>query len=553
MPSPDANKNVTSGNNTNPKPSSRDKKKSANHPRDRLLSIQYDVEHYLRPLLEPTRERRIIVANERCGNWYAFPFQPDSYCHFKSTDGHVHLFSLKRLNLPLLKTLSNHENKGPVWILDASNKKELPDSFSRTLPIWACVLNRVAQIYRNELDPGSSLRFSEDDLELGLPSWGIVPEPEEIQMRAVIDTRVQELVQSQAIVDRLGFLQCLTKPLRIFWITPLHTELPTLEQIQHYHCLVCCNASNSHHRMEWREDQHYWYTPGAADDEDGWARHLTPSLFWNHQPQFSASWTPPQTIDWIDRIVQLAPKEEPNHPCRDSSDYYDWIGSLDLAIGTRRAGRPPECWNHFDAILNVTNTEYDEMKESIPNHHHKFYLQLPVEEGKRDKQELEKYMALGIVFCAVHAQQKRRILIHCAQGRDRSLAVAMAVVQLFCVPKYPLVWKDKVLEESVRALLGDHPTAKDDPAMPLQQSGLPAALGSVLLDRMGPETLLTIVRGQLGKSGAEALASKDSLRVVLHLIRQDREKAEPARSTMQKLNRFFMSSAYNHHHTKAAS
>ena len=35
------------------------------------------------------------------------------------------------------------------------------------------------------------------------------------------------------------------------------------------------------------------------------------------------------------------------------------------------------------------------------------------------------------------------------------------------------------------------------------------------------------------------LANKESLRIALHLIQQDREVAEPTRSTMQKINRFF--------------
>ena len=29
-----------------------------------------------------------------------------------------------------------------------------------------------------------------------------------------------------------------------------------------------------------------------------------------------------------------------------------------LAVGSRRAGRPPECWAAFDAVVNVTEDEY---------------------------------------------------------------------------------------------------------------------------------------------------------------------------------------------------
>jgi hypothetical protein len=48
-----------------------------------------------------------------------------------------------------------------------------------------------------------------------------------------------------------------------------------------------------------------------------------------------------------------------------------------------------------------------------------FYLQLTVKEGKLDRTELERWMAVGIVFVINHAQQKRRILIRCAQGKGQ--------------------------------------------------------------------------------------------------------------------------------------
>lgn len=519
--------------------SSRDRKKSANQARHRLLSIQYDVVHYLTPLWESLEKRPILVANERCGTWYAFPFDPHSFCRFKSTDGHVHLFSLKRLNLPLLKTLALSGNG--VWILDASNKKEMPDSFSRTIPIWSCVLNRVAEVFRR--DSGAPSLFSDSDLDLFLPNW-IVPEPERSSMESVIETRVQELYHSQAIVDIPGFLQGMTKPLRPFWITSLQSELPTKDHIQSCRPIVCCNASNvrldgtSNSRLAWMEDEQFWYTPGAADDHESWAKHLTPQLFWaTHSQPFSSFMTEQETDEWIDQLVSMAKRqsesesfEEENH-----EQYFDWIGDLNLAIGSRKAGRPPDCWKHFDAVLNVTNTEYD-----MSTTDDMFYLQMPVEEGKRDKQQLERWMAVGILFCANHAREKRRILIHCAQGRDRSVAVAMAVAQLFCHSRYPLQWNWPVLNGSISEVLSLSSSDEGEETT-CAQNGLPQEIAPAFLDGLGREKLLDIVRGHLETPEGESLASKESLRVVLHLIRQDREKAEPTRSTMQKINRFFMS------------
>merc|ERR1719464_1661708 len=87
--------------------------------------------------------------------------------------------------------------------------------------------------------------------------------------------------------------------------------------------------------------------------------------------------------------------------------FSDRIGNTNIWIGSRRAGRPPECWSStgYDCILNVTVQEYagivnDSKKRDVDRCHVNskninsdgsgcnrthFYLQLPVKEGKRDK------------------------------------------------------------------------------------------------------------------------------------------------------------------------
>ena len=95
-----------------------------------------------------------VVANERCGSWYAHPHTTTTSVHFKSTDGHKHIynFSLKRLNLPFLKTIADaSRNRGAVLLVDASKYKMQPDSFSATLPIWCAVMNRVILYYKRRL------------------------------------------------------------------------------------------------------------------------------------------------------------------------------------------------------------------------------------------------------------------------------------------------------------------------------------------------------------------------------------------------------------------
>lgn len=50
------------------------------------------------------KQRRPLVANERCGSWYIRPRLKGASAYFKSTDGHTGQwkFSTRRLNLHLL-------------------------------------------------------------------------------------------------------------------------------------------------------------------------------------------------------------------------------------------------------------------------------------------------------------------------------------------------------------------------------------------------------------------------------------------------------------------
>jgi tRNA A64-2'-O-ribosylphosphate transferase len=516
------------------------RQKSANRARHKLLSIHHDVETFVLPILRDTFLRDLpLIANERCGSWYA-PL-PHESCYFKSTDGHVGTWnlSLKRLNLNVIDILS--QNGQGCVILDASVRKELPDSFSRTIPIWAACMNRIAARYREELGMEPICNWN---CNLYTPSC-IVSKEEHKTMQNLIDTRVQELFESQAIVNPCWLATTLKKPLCPYWITPQHSELLTLSNDSY--AIILVNCSEHHFSPVWKEEESFWYTPGAADDHELWARHLNPKLFWdNVELLLNTCQAQDETDQAIDTIVQRERQdsgifEEANDVNKQNT--FDWIGETNLAIGTRRAGRPPECWNDFDAVLNVTDMNYPDLHLDL---HERFYLHLPVKEGKRDRTELERWMAVGIVFCAFHARHKRRILIHCAQGKDRSVAVAMATIVLFCDLTFPLRWNDTLSKDLLIGVVGQDATDEKRPPDSLYQfSGLPDGLVRCLLGFQGREHLLQWVCKERDITRDVHLATKETLRIALHLIRQDREKADPTRATMQKLNRFFMSSDYS--------
>lgn len=513
----------------------------ANHARHRLQSIVHDVENFVLPLCNELGWP--VVVNERCGVWYCGESSVTS-CYFKSTDGHQGTwnFSLKRLNLQLVDTV---KEVGKCLILDASVRKEMPDSFSRTIPIWTAVLNRLVQRIRKKQGLAEPEFW---DMALYTPRSCVSAE-EQQAIEAVLDERVDMVYRSGAVVDPKKLATSLDRPLRPYWITPGNSDATTVDD--RFYSLVCvsCSRHDPLCQRTWMEESSFWYTPGAADDHELWARGLTPPLFWRNRQRILNG--PETDLDehvhvCIDEIVALDRQENENAEQSDillqTGQAWDEMGNTKVFVGTRRAGRPPQCWTHFDAVLNVTDQEYQEMQGPLPKQ--KFYLQMPVREGKRDKTELERWLAVGIAFVTLHRASGLRVLIHCAQGKDRSVAVAMACIILLCDLQYPLqirglehLSQDSLMQVAV--VQQESKSVGEEPCL-YQNSGMEAGLVECLLGRPGRDAVLK----WLGR-GDESV-SKETLRVTLQLIQQDREKASPTRSTMQKLHRFFISHAYGH-------
>ncbi|GAQ80688.1 initiator tRNA phosphoribosyl transferase family protein [Klebsormidium nitens] len=111
-----------------------------------------------------------LLANLRCGIWYSPHF--DGSCYFKSTDGHTGnwSFSCTRLNIHVAELAARH---GGCIIVDATRRgKRYPDSLSKTVPIWCCVLNRALEEIRREEGRGSEAKAGPK----GLAERGLIRE-----------------------------------------------------------------------------------------------------------------------------------------------------------------------------------------------------------------------------------------------------------------------------------------------------------------------------------------------------------------------------------------
>ncbi|KAL8239882.1 hypothetical protein R6Q59_016449 [Mikania micrantha] len=106
-------------------------------------------------------------------------------------------------------------------IVDSTRKgKRFPDSMSKTIPIWTCVLNRAILNYRNKMNGinkpkegctssaqscGTALQESHEwDPSLHLPLW--VPDTEKIRIDSKLNEWVKVLETSGADIASISSL-----------------------------------------------------------------------------------------------------------------------------------------------------------------------------------------------------------------------------------------------------------------------------------------------------------------------------------------------------------
>ena len=253
----------------------------------------------------------------------------DGTCYFKSTDGHCNnwSFSGTRLNVHVAETAAR---RGGCVIVDAtrSTTKRFPDSFSKTVPIWAETLNRAVRDARRRARADASAAFlNETNVEensawdasssaagAAFPPW--VGEQERERIRELFPLFSKRLEAVSPDLSKL--VKTLKAPLRCVWVSretaarglPLLTELNQNENENKpalaFTPVVLVSASSP---MQWhgerrvgRDGRSFAYVPGAGDDEESWARGLNPDAFWRNR-NFILNEGPMRCVERVDDVV----------------------------------------------------------------------------------------------------------------------------------------------------------------------------------------------------------------------------------------------------------
>ncbi|XP_010531159.1 PREDICTED: tRNA A64-2'-O-ribosylphosphate transferase isoform X2 [Tarenaya hassleriana] len=402
-----------------------------------------------------------LVANLRCGLWYWRRF--DATCYFKSTDGHTNnlSFNTSRLNLhlPLLAG-----QKGGCIIVDSTRKgKRFPDSMSKTIPIWACVLNRYMF---NHFKKSHNERFVQEgstsseqngdnilagwDCSLHLPLW--VPETE----KAAIEDRLEEWTRQldESGADITSIVSCLRKPLRPLWIS--QKTLIWLNEVPEHDSwdftpIILLSASASSGEVQCRKSSELsWsYIPGAGDDEESWAKGLSPKLFWTHVDDLIDSGPDlcnqkvaeiiendrvycaqrgqeaPQVSSRIDSVTtgaEMTFSENSNPELLmknpDEECLIFWLGSTNLAIG------PSHIAYNVTGFDYVLNCDQNPIVEAHPEAH----LHLPMTGSKFDRFSISRNLPSAVNFAKTGLSQGKKLLVCCHNGEDISVCVCLAIL-----------------------------------------------------------------------------------------------------------------------------
>ena len=229
----------------------------------------------------------------------------------------------------------------------------------------------------------------------------------------------------------------LRKPLKPIWIHPCSRifnnsdgEEPfyssqELENLPYYPIICICSsistsALDSNESPMFKPPADFQYIQGAADDTETWAPNFKPMHFWQMFDQIDSS----KSNDFWEHEIKRLVLSRNDNDLRESK-LYDWIGNTGLAIGNRNAARPPNCWTDFDAIINCGAPEFEYLEE-------RNYLYLPISEGKKGQYELFNSIPIAIEFITKQlCSGPKKILVHCMQGVDRSVGIAIALLLRF--------------------------------------------------------------------------------------------------------------------------
>ncbi|ODV94683.1 hypothetical protein PACTADRAFT_28857, partial [Pachysolen tannophilus NRRL Y-2460] len=277
--------------------------------RNRLQSIIFDSKFIINTV-KVLYSGRPLIPNERCGLWYVSPEEMYDSCYFKSTDGHTGQwnFSTRRLNSHLLPIIQ--ENNGIIIVDSTRRGKSMPDSLSKTVPIWCAVINYIMFGERK-----TTINNNGNENWLYIPPE-IISKSEYSQINILIPKFAEKCLKLRVFTKEELINILNNKPLRPFWCHPKQLPFEPFDcKIEKFHPIICCTASlMCQDGIKIFKD--FTYVQGAADDHELWSPSplFNSKIFWQNIDFFqnSSILTNEQLIQKIEELIKINNSQQQN-------------------------------------------------------------------------------------------------------------------------------------------------------------------------------------------------------------------------------------------------
>lgn len=350
--------------------------------RNRLLSIIHDRWYLQKDILQKLDNsgvKVVTVPNARCGNWYTTNNENiESY--FKSTDGHKDHwgFNYRRLNLHIFEKILEWDQEETIaMIVDSSKYRQIPDSLSKTIPIWCCILSLMMNKDYFEVDGEINIekfhKITDYMLELPEQMENVKNEAPKIREQ-IIEFYKQACIYLPDIYRRLRNLlerhcsllsEFTLVNIRPSWIYPGHTisiddlskKVDTFDgqKVKIFNLLLCSTSAYSRISRHNGNDKYqsnfchnkygfeFDYYQGAGDDHEMWGMNLiNPNVF----------------NDNIEKFENILKDEE-----LDDTELLSWLMSL-MSLTTTESSGMPEVYE-IDSEHKVFITKNDKLNQQL--------------------------------------------------------------------------------------------------------------------------------------------------------------------------------------------
>ncbi|KAF7793494.1 hypothetical protein EIP86_004606 [Pleurotus ostreatoroseus] len=329
----------------------------------------------------------------------------------------------------------------PVLLDSTRAGKRMPDALSKTVPIWCAVVNRAVGI--------AFSKYAQWDTTLYTPPGSV-----SAQEHAQIATRIDDWACS--LLDSSYILPNLERPLRPLWITPATSAFPHIPPPEErtFFPVVCVSASKQLEEGLERRSHGFSYVQGSGDDHELWGMGLTPDIFWKHKDELLAA----ERVEIEDLVCELV-AQRATETCLDWVTLPTPVGAVDGRLLISKLDDLPATLSRLlpidvsDASQDVAyvlisersqchfvsplpaNTDPLDTHESDQNHSTAAQVDrvlcLKLAKGKKGQiQFLGSVLPQALPFIDTQLSRGRRVCICCDTGKDASVGVALAVLQV---------------------------------------------------------------------------------------------------------------------------